>query len=301
MDDLAVIEQKDLYRELAVVDHGSGFQDFLNRVHQAPFLTAEEEMDLAMRYRQSGDVDAAHQLVWSHLRLVVKTAREYMGYRIQLSELVQEGSLGLMHAVKRFDPQRGARLATYALWWIRAAIHEYILRAWSMVKVATTQIKRRLFFKLRQAKEGFAPLALDEAEELASRFHTDAATILEMDGRLAGGDESLNRPLLDDASGEVQDLIPDLRPGQESVALAKEKRHILANMIQQGLERLDKRERQVIEERIMADQPATLEELGDKLSVSRERVRQLEVRAMKKLREFFTSAPEGVRLVLESA
>ncbi|MEO5371998.1 MAG: RNA polymerase factor sigma-32 [Magnetococcus sp. DMHC-1] len=302
MNDPAVIEQHDLNRALTVIDNGSGFQNFLHRVHQAPVLTLEEETDLSERYRRQGDLDAAHQLVWSHLRLVVKTAREYLGYRLQLSELVQEGTLGLMHAVKRFDPHRGARLATYALWWIRAAIHEYILRAWSMVKIATTQVKRRLFFKLRQAKEGSAPLTREEAEELADRFQTDTSTILEMDSRLlGGGDESLNRPVLEGGHGEVQDLLPDLRPNQESVALAKEKQKILASMIQQALDRLDIRERQVVAERIMSDHPATLEELGEKLSISRERVRQLETRAMKKLREFFASAPEGVRLVLEPA
>ncbi|MBF0425543.1 MAG: RNA polymerase factor sigma-32 [Magnetococcales bacterium] len=301
MDNLATIERNDHTRALTLVDHGAGFQEFLHRVHQAPILTLEEETNLALRYRQERDLDAAHQLVWSHLRLVVKTAREYLGYRVQLSELVQEGTLGLMHAVKRFDPHRGARLATYALWWIRAAIHEFILRAWSMVKVATTQVRRRLFFKLRQAKESSAPLTPDEAEELAVRFQTDAATILEMDGRLAGGDESLNRPLLDDASGELLDLIPDQRPNQEVAALSREKQRILTRLIEQGLAGLDPRERQVVEARIMSDQPATLEDLGAQLRVSRERVRQLESRAMKKLRAFFAAAPEEARLVLGRA
>ncbi|MBF0175233.1 MAG: RNA polymerase factor sigma-32 [Magnetococcales bacterium] len=300
MDDQYLIERHDPAQALTVIDHGAGFQSFLRRVHLAPILSPEEETELVSRYRQERDLDAAHKLVWSHLRLVVSTAREYLGYRVQLAELVQEGTLGLMHAVKRFDPHRGARLATYALWWIRAAIHEYILRAWSMVKVATTQVKRRLFFKLRQSKESSAPLTREEAEELAIRFQTDAATILEMDSRLACGDASLNRPLLDDASGEVQDLIPDQRPNQESMALSKEKQRLLAAMIQQGLERLDARERQVVEERIMSERPATLEEIGARLSISRERVRQLESRAMKKLRAFFTSAPDDVRLVMES-
>ncbi|MBF0626005.1 MAG: RNA polymerase factor sigma-32 [Magnetococcales bacterium] len=290
----------DRNRALVPCDQGSEFQDFLRQVNGAPILSAEEEYRLAMRYRLEKDLQAAHALIHSHLRLVVKTAREYLGYRMSLAEMVQEGTLGLMHAVKRFDPDRGARLATYALWWIRAAIHEYILKGWSLVKVATTQIKRHLFFKLRQAKADGAPLNRDEAAELADKFHTDVQTILEMDSRLGGPDESLNRPVLE-GSGEVQDLLIDQRPNQELQALEGERQTLLAQAVSQGLASLDPRERLVVAERLMSDQPATLESLGERLVVSRERVRQLEKRALKKLRQFFRNLPEGQRLVLAEA
>ncbi|MBF0610852.1 MAG: sigma-70 family RNA polymerase sigma factor [Magnetococcales bacterium] len=275
---------------------GDQFQTFLQLIYQAPLLTAEEETQLALRYREAGDITAAHTLVTSHMRLVVKTAREYKGYGLPMADVIQEGILGLMQAVKRYHPERGARLATYALWWIRAAIHEFILNTWSMVKIGTTQLKRRLFFKLRQNKSNLSPLSLEEANELAEKLGADTQTILEMDGRMSGKDDSLNRQMLDQG-GEILNLIPDHRPNQEMRYLALEKNRLLVRLVAQGLQKLDPRERYIIENRLMTDAPKTLETLGEEMSVTRERIRQLEKRALEKLRTFFQSTPEGREMI----
>lgn len=283
-----------------VPDSRSGFQDFLFRIHQAPMLSAEEEHELAVRYKRQQDVEAAHRLVFSHMRLVVKIAREYQGYRLGLPDLVQEGAIGLMRAVKRFDPYRGVRLATYAMWWIRATLHDFILQAWSMVKIGTTQIKRRLFFKLRQAKEDMAFLTYDEAVELAERFGTDPETILEMDSRLSQLDLSLNQPAVE-GGGELLELTPDQRPGPEDQALAREHTVVLHTLLQQALAELDPREREIVRQRHMAETPVTLEALGETLGISRERVRQLEKRAMGKLRAFMATTPHARELTAAMA
>lgn len=298
MEPLPVLVEENPF-QLAPVEGGHEFQRFLNAVRQAPMLSAEEERDLAQRFRTREELDAAHRLVFSHLRLVLKIAREYLGYRLPLPDLVQEGTLGLMQAVKRFDPDRGARLATYASWWIRASIHEFILRSWSLVKVATTQLKRRLFFKLRQAKEGLSPLTHDEATELATRLGADTATVLEMDGRLSGADASLNQSVLEDA-GELLDRVPDHRPNQEQRLLGAEKARVLGTWLKEGLEELDPRERVIIEERFIADRAVTLEELGQRFGVSRERVRQLEQRALGKMRQMLDARHGGMAFALGS-
>jgi RNA polymerase sigma-32 factor len=279
-------------------DSHAEFQRFLNKIHQAPILEADEEQQLAIRLQTHNDVNAAHKLVLSHMRLVVKIAREYLGYRLALPDLVQEGTLGLMQAVKRFDPFRGTRLATYAIWWIRATLHDFILRTWSLVRIGTTQIKRKLFYKLRQTKNTTAQLSQTEAESLAQQFGTDAATILEMDGRLSGQDVSLNQLVVEDG-GEMIDLIPDDRPNQEYQVLSSEQQHLLQSLVRQGLATLDPRERQIITARHINETPATLETLGQTFSISRERVRQLETRALNKLRIFFQNARTGQELACE--
>ncbi|MBF0587739.1 MAG: RNA polymerase factor sigma-32 [Magnetococcales bacterium] len=285
--------------DLVAFDNSSGFQTFFQQAMNAPMLSAEEEFQLATRYRECDDLDAAHKLVQSYLRLVLKTAREYLHYKLSLPDLVQEGAMGLMVAVKRFDPKRGARLATYAIWWIRASIHDFILRSWRMVKIATTQLKRKLFFKLRQAKASAAPLNYDEAAELAEKFGTDAETILEVDDRMVGGDVSLNQPVLDDA-GEMIHLLEDQRPDQEYELLSMQQKELMASLIQQGMERLNDREQVVISERLLAEDPATLAILSKRFSVSRERIRQIEKRGLEKLRTFFQTKPEARDLVLGS-
>ena len=281
-----------------VVGHGFDSPQFLLRVHQAPFLSAEEEYRLATRFQQDQETQAAHELVYSHLRLVVKTAREYLGYKLPFQDLIQEGAMGLMQAVKRFDPERKVRLAAYAIWWIRAAIHEYVLRSWSMVRVATTKMKKKLFFKLRQAKKSLSYLTDDEAEELAEQFGTDAETILEMDGRMAGHDRSLNVPAIEDGI-EVIDLIADQRPDQEKLLLEDQQERLLSNKISSALGILNEREKVIISERLMAETPATLEELGERFGISRERVRQIEKRAMEKLQEVLRTSPEIMEIALE--
>ncbi len=281
--------------DLAVHEDGGGFQKFLRQALRAPLLTDTEEHRLAVRYRDQGDLDAAHQLVHAYLRLVLKTAREYLNYRLPLADLVQEGTVGLMQAVKKFNPDRGARLGSYAVWWIRAAIHDYIIRSWRMVKIATTQLKRQLFFKLRQAKSDSAPLVREEAEELANRFGTDADTILEVDGRMAGADASLNQPVLEDAD-EWLDLIADQRPDQEKVLECRQHDRMVGTLIQKGIGLLNPRERDIVLDRFLAEKPATLNRLAQRHDISRERVRQIEKRALEKLRQFFKTIPEAREL-----
>lgn len=269
----------------------AGFQQFVQQALEAPILSADEECALATRFQMENDLEAAHRLVHAYLRLVLKTAREYRHYHLDLPDLVQEGTIGLMHAVKQFDPQRGNRLATYAIWWIRAAIHDFILRSWRMVKIATTQIKRQLFFKLRQTKASAAPLNQAEAEALARQFGTRVETILEVDHRM-NPDESLNQPLLDEG-GEWLEQIPDHRPNQEAQMLSAERQQWLRRLTQGGLATLSPREQQIIAARYLTEPPQTLEKLAQTLAVSRERVRQVEKRALEKLHAFFVASPEG--------
>jgi RNA polymerase sigma-32 factor len=276
----------------------SGFQKFLKEAYQAPMLTQEQEHDYATRLHEHNDLHAAHSLINSYLRYVVKIAREYRNYNLNLADVVQEGTVGLMQAVKKFDPTRGSRLSTYAVWWIRAAIHDYVLRSWRMVKIATTQLKRQLFFKLRQAKDSSALLTFVEAEELSKKFGTDTQTILEVDSRMSGSDASLNQPLLD-GSGEMINLIEDQRPNQEAVAISSDQQTKMKQFIKLGMEGLNPREKMIISSRFLASKCETLESLSGKLSVSRERVRQIEAAALIKLKKYFQDIPGGHELLLE--
>ncbi len=291
-----------IYRSsnLTAKDSDSGLEKFLQQAYAAPILTEEEEYRLATRLRDANDLDAAHKLVHSYLRYVLKIAREYKNYHLSMADLVQEGTVGLMQAVKKFDPNRGTRLATYAVWWIRAAIHEFILRSWRMVKIATTQLKRQLFFKLRQAKESAAALSMEEAEELAAKFGTDTETIIDVDSRLSSPDASLNQPVLDEDSTEMIEMIADQRPNQEHAILDTEQQSVMQQMIESGMAKLNERERLIIAARFLSEKPETLELLGERLSVSRERVRQLEKAALEKLKRFFARSPYTPDLLLET-
>lgn len=267
---------------IVIPDHGE-LQRYQDEVSRYPLLTAEEEQELARRYKYEQDLEAAHRLVTSHLRYVVKIAREYRGYGLRMMDLVQEGSVGLMQAVKRFDPEKGFRLSTYALWWIRATIQEFVLRSWSLVKVATTTAQRKLFFSLRKAKETIELLDEAGAEELGRKLGVDARTVLEMDRRLASPDTSLNRPAIEEGE-ELLDRLADHRGNQEQRLMARQHAHLRQEASSVALEALDSRERLIVEERIMNPAPATLESLGERLGISRERVRQLEKRALEKMR-----------------
>ncbi|MEO5363348.1 MAG: RNA polymerase factor sigma-32 [Magnetococcus sp. DMHC-8] len=278
--------------ELATQDNGAGFWGFVRRAMQAPLLSAEEEFQLALRLQEGDDLEAAHQLVHSYLRLVVKTAREYLHYRVSLPDLVQEGTVGLMVAIRKFDPHRGNRLAAYAVWWIRAAMHELILRSWRMVRIATTQIKRQLFFKLRQSKVSGALLNREEAEELAQRFGTDPETILEVDCRMLRPDQSLNQCAADDGEEWIE-RIPDQRPNPEHALLSSEQTRQTHALIQAGLQRLTPREQWIISARFLEENPPTLEALAQTFAISRERVRQVEKQALAKLRAFVQTTPTG--------
>ncbi|MBF0621664.1 MAG: RNA polymerase sigma factor RpoH [Magnetococcales bacterium] len=267
--------------------HVSDYQEvsaYLADIEKYPFLTQTEEYDLAVRYWENQDRDAAHTLVTSYLRYVVKIAREYNGYGLKMMDLIQEGSIGLMRAVKKFDPYKGFRLATYAMWWIRASIQEYVLRSWSLVKIATTTAQRKLFFNLRKSKETIDRLDQSEAQVIGERLGVSTELVLEMDGRLSGPDDSLNRQAIE-GGDEIQDLLTDNKADQEATMLSHESTYLRKEMITQALSQLNEREQIIIQRRIMTDKATTLEALGQEMGVSRERIRQLEKRALQKLQE----------------
>ncbi|MBF0261281.1 MAG: RNA polymerase factor sigma-32 [Magnetococcales bacterium] len=272
-----------------VADQGD-LARYLGEINQFPLLTQEEEFALAVRFHDHADLEAAHLLVSSYLRYVVKIAREYVDYGFRLMDLVQEGSLGLMQAVKKFNPYKGFRLATYAMWWIRASIQEFILRSWSLVKIGTTAMQRKLFFSLRRNKRSIDRLDHEEARLLGEKLGARTREILEMDGRLANRDDSLNRQTLEDGE-ELQNLIPDARANQEVLLLAAESANLNRRAAVTALRALNDRERAIITWRILDDTPLTLEEIGRKLGVSRERVRQLEQRALVKMRQAILPIP----------
>ena len=263
---------------------------YLQDIRKFPMLTQEEELALAYRWRDQEDMDAAHKLVTSHLRLVAKIAMGYRGYGLPVGELISEGNVGMMQAVKRFDPDRGFRLATYAMWWIRAAIQEYILHSWSLVKMGTTAAQKKLFFNLRRLKGQMQ--AIDEGdlspEQVAKIAHVLAVPeqdVVNMNRRLAAPDNSLNAPVRQDGEGEWQDWLVDDAESQETVIAERQeltgRRQLLAN----ALKTLNERERHILIERRLKDNPTTLEDLSKHYNISRERVRQIEVRAFEKLQK----------------
>jgi RNA polymerase sigma-32 factor len=268
----------------------SSFALYISEIRRFPMLEPQEEFTLAKRWREYGDRDAAHKLVTSHLRLVAKIAASYRGYGLPVSEVVSEGNLGLMQAVKRFEPERGFRLATYAIWWIKAAIQEYVLRSWSLVKMGTTANQKKLFFNLRKAKSrisalGEGDMRPDQVKQIATQLGVAEQDVVEMNRRL-GGDASLNSYVRADSdSGEWQNWLVDDSAGQESrLAEAEESEH-RHKALGRALTVLNERERRIFEARRLADEPVTLEELADEFGVSRERVRQIEVRAFEKVRK----------------
>ena len=274
--------------------HG-GLTRYLEEIRQFPMLEPQEEYMLAKSWREHGDRDAAHRLVTSHLRLVARIAMGYRGYGLPIGEVVSEGNVGLMQAVKRFDPDKGFRLATYAMWWIRAAIQEYILRSWSLVKMGTTAAQKKLFFNLRKIKgqlkaleEG--DLRPDQVKKIATQLGVTEEDVVSMNRRLAG-DSSLNAPVRNDAeSGEWQDWLVDDTMDQETALAESEERDNRRTMLNDALKSLNERERRVFEARRLAEDPLTLEELSAEFGVSRERIRQIEVRAFEKVQKAVTKA-----------
>jgi RNA polymerase sigma-32 factor len=268
----------------------AGTTRYLEEIRRFPMLEAEEESVLAKRWREHGDADAAHKLVTSHLRLVAKIAVGYRGYGLPLSEVISEGNVGLMQAAKRFDPQKGFRFATYAIWWIKAAIQEYILRSWSLVKMGTTANQKKLFFNLRKAKSKISALEEgdlrpDQVKLIAQRLGVPEQDVIDMNRRL-GGDVSLNAPIRDDGdSGERQDWLVDEASDQESRMAESEQLENRKKALGEALSVLNKRERRIFEARQLADDPITLEDLAVEFGISRERVRQIEVRAFQKVQK----------------
>jgi RNA polymerase sigma-32 factor len=269
---------------LPIFTSESGLTRYLEKIRRFPMLEAQEEYMLAKRWRELGDRAAAHRLVTSHLRLVAKIAMGYRGYGLPIAEVVSEGNVGLMQAVKRFEPERQFRLATYAMWWIKASIQEYILRSWSLVKMGTTANQKKLFFNLRRAKSKISAfeegdLHPDQVKLIAKRLRVTEQDVVNMNRRL-GGDVSLNTPIRDeDDSGEWQDWLVDDAPSQERILVESEELDNRRKALGEALTVLNSRERRIFEARRLAEKPITLEELADEFGVSRERVRQIEVRA----------------------
>jgi len=277
-----------------------GTTRYLEEIRRFPMLQAEEESALARRWREHGDSDAAHALVTSHLRLVVKIAVGYRGYGLPVSELISEGNIGLMQAAKRFDPEQGFRFATYAMWWIKAAIHEYVLRSWSLVKMGTTANQKKLFFNLRKAKSRIAAveegdMRPDQVKLIAQRLGVTEQDVVEMNRRL-GGDVSLNAQLRDDGdSGEWQDWLVEEGSDQEAQLADSEQSENRRKALGEALSVLNKRERRIFEARRLAEEPITLHDLAAEFGISRERVRQIEARAFQKVQRAVQIAIAQVR------
>jgi len=276
---------------LPIISAESGLSRYLEEIRRFPMLEPQEEFMLAKSWREHGDRDAAHRLVTSHLRLVAKIAMGYRGYGLPISEIVSEGNVGLMQAVKRFEPDKGFRLATYAMWWIKASIQEYILRSWSLVKMGTTANQKKLFFNLRKAKSKISALEEgdmrpDQVKLIAKRLGVPEQDVIDMNRRL-GGDASLNAPIREDGdAGEWQDWLVDTDSvSQETRIIADEQADNRRKALTDALSVLNERERRIFEARRLADDPITLEELAEEFGVSRERVRQIEVRAFEKVQK----------------
>ena len=275
---------------LPTVSAEGGLARYLEEIRRFPMLSKDEEFMLAHRWREHGDTEAAHRLVTSHLRLVAKIAMGYRGYGLPVSELVSEGNVGMMQAVKRFDPDRGFRLATYAMWWIRASIQEYILHSWSLVKMGTTAAQKKLFFNLRKLKGQLQ--AIDDGDlpdetvsEIARRLDVPAEEVVSMNRRMTGGDRSLNAPLRADGDSEWIDWLASGEDDQEEAIADAEEHDHRRDMLVRAMDCLNDRERHIFTERRLQDEPRTLEELSGVYGVSRERVRQIEVRAFEKVQK----------------
>ena len=275
-----------------------GLSRYLSEIRKFPLLEKNQEFMLAKRWQEHQDGEAAEQLVTSHLRLVAKIAMGYRGYGLPIGEVISEGNVGLMQAVKKFDPDRGFRLATYAMWWIRASIQEYVLRSWSLVKLGTTAAQKKLFFNLRRLKgelqameEG--QLRPDNVAEIATRLGVTEEEVMSMNGRMtSGGDASLNAPIggLDGESGEWQDMLVDDADGQADDMANRDEFEARMGLLETAMETLNERERHIITERRLKDEPKTLEDLSQVYNVSRERIRQIEVRAFEKLQKAMREA-----------
>jgi RNA polymerase sigma-32 factor len=290
--------------QLAVVmSPEGGLSRYLSEIRKFPMLAKDQEFMLAKRWREHEDPEAAHQLVTSHLRLVAKIAMGYRGYGLPIGEVISEGNVGLMQAVKKFEPDKGFRLATYAMWWIRASIQEYILRSWSLVKMGTTAAQKKLFFNLRKAKSEISALEEgdmhpDQVRQIATKLGVLDEEVISMNRRLSGPDSSLNAPLRSDSESEWQDwLADDTAVSQETQLAENEEKSIRMALLDEAMKELSDRERHILTQRRLQDDPTTLEELAAQYGVSRERVRQIEVRAFEKLQKAMRTAAEERNLV----
>jgi RNA polymerase sigma-32 factor len=288
---------------LSVMSPDGGLSRYLTEIRKFPMLPKDEEFMLAQRWKEHQDSDAAHKMVTSHLRLVAKIAMGYRGYGLPIGEVISEGNVGLMQAVKKFEPDKGFRLATYAMWWIRASIQEYILRSWSLVKMGTTAAQKKLFFNLRKAKSQIAAfqdgdLRPEQVSYIATKLGVLDSEVISMNRRLSGPDASLNAPLRSDSESEWQDwLADDNQVSQETVVAENEEKSLRMGLLEEAMVELTDRERHILTERRLKDDPTTLEELAAQYGVSRERVRQIEVRAFEKLQKTMREAAIAKNMV----
>src|SRR5271155_1625314 len=288
---------------LAVMSPEGGLSRYLTEIRKFPMLAKEEEFMLAKRWREHQDCDSARQLVNSHLRLVAKIAMGYRGYGLPIEEVISEGNVGLMQAVKKFEPDKGFRLATYAMWWIRASIQEYILRSWSLVKMGTTAAQKKLFFNLRKAKSEISALEEgdlrpEQVSAIATKLGVLDSEVISMNRRLSGPDASLNAPLRADSENEGQDWLEDKDAVSQEPRLAEdEEKSLRMGLLEEAMTELTDRERHILTQRRLQDDPTTLEELAGQYGVSRERVRQIEVRAFEKLQKAMRAAAHDRNLV----
>jgi RNA polymerase sigma-32 factor len=284
------------------ISNEGNLSSYMEQIKKFPLLEAKEEYMLAKAWKNQGDVKAAHKLVTSHLRLVAKIASGYRGYGLPLSDLISEGNIGMMHAVKRFEPEKGFRLATYAMWWIKASIQEYILRSWSLVKIGTTAAQKKLFFNLKKIKSKISAiedgdLTPDQVDKIATELSVPHKEVISMNRRISGSDYSLNSPVTDDSSGEWQDWLEDDTQNQEASFADTEEYLIKKNILSDSLEYLNERERDIISERQLSENPLTLEELSNRYGVSRERIRQIEAKAFEKLQTKMTEKAKDINLL----
>ena len=279
-----------------------GISLYLAQIKKFPMLDAEEEYMLAKSWKDRGNLKAAHKLVTSHLRLVAKIAMGYRGYGLPVNELISEGNIGLMQAVKKFDPDRGFRLATYAMWWIKAAIQEYVLKSWSLVKMGTTTAQKKLFFNLKKLKNQIAPtqegdLRDEHVKEISERLDVNSREVVNMNRRLMGHEKSLNDPIKAGETDEWQDWLVDDRLDQELIVSQKQEFDEKKELLSQAMTILNDREKEIIQERRLTDNPRTLEELSQKYKISRERIRQIETKAFEKLQKSMINANKSKNLL----
>ena len=279
-----------------------GLSVYLAQIKKFPMLDAEEEYMLAKNWRENGNLKSAHKLVTSHLRLVAKIAMGYRGYGLPVNELISEGNLGLMQAVKKFDPDKGFRLATYAMWWIKAAIQEYVLRSWSLVKMGTTTAQKKLFFNLRKIKNQIAPhqdgdLREDQVKEISKRLSVDSGEVVNMNRRMMSQEKSLNDPIKDGEQGEWQDWLVDDALDQELIVSQQQEYNDKKELLKNSMKILNEREKEIIVARRLSENPKTLEELSKKYKISRERIRQIETKAFEKLQKTMINASKSKNIL----
>jgi RNA polymerase sigma-32 factor len=280
----------------------SGLSVYLSQIKKFPMLDAEEEYMLAKNWRENGNLKSAHKLVTSHLRLVAKIAMGYRGYGLPVNELISEGNLGLMQAVKKFDPEKGFRLATYAMWWIKAAIQEYVLRSWSLVKMGTTTAQKKLFFNLKKIKNQIAAgqegdLRDDQVKEISKRLDVDSHEVVNMNRRMMGQEKSLNDPIKSGEMDEWQDWLVDDSLDQELIVSQKQEYEDKKELLNSAMKILNEREKEIISARRLSEKPKTLEDLSKKYNISRERIRQIETKAFEKLQKTMINASKAKNLL----